>query len=45
MIYIEQIIMLWILSLYSAMGQLYFNKTGKNKRKKDIIQDPSAKRR
>ena len=34
MIYVSQIIMLYTLNLYSAVFQLYFNKTG---RKKNII--------
>ena len=31
--YVSQITMLYTLNLYSAVGQLYLNKTGKNKKK------------
>ena len=32
--YVSQITMLYTLNLYNAVGQLYLNKTGKNKKKK-----------
>ena len=31
MMYVSQIIMLYTLNLYSALGQLYLNKTGRKK--------------
>ena len=34
MMYVSQIIMLYTLSLFSAVWQLYFNKTGRRKKEK-----------
>ena len=42
MMYVNQIIMLYILNLYSAVSQLYLNKTGRKKRGPRELLLPSA---
>lgn len=43
MIHVSQIMLLYTLNLYSAVNQLYFNKTGRKKRKKTLTQRPIKK--